>query len=179
LSEDITPKDYKKFITKYPQFAQIGIENLGPKIWILFNTLRDNSVSITSITHRPCASLMENNVSFANIGHILADLSQSDMLISNGQNPPTYQLDDEIAYSLQQLSFDLTRNLPSSGEEMTKLLQSCGYSSEFLSDRALTPLFSDDNNVKTSKFRDLLAEVAFSGLRLIIKLLNRAEDSIE
>ena len=176
MSEDISHADFQKFITKYPQFASIGIENLGPKIWILFNTLRDNRISISSITHRPCTSLMENNVSFENIEHILDNLFQSGLLST--QNGSEYQLDDKIAYALQQLSFDLTRQLPSSNEDMTELLRSCGYSSEFVSTRALTPLFSDDSNLKTSKLRDLLSEVAFSGLRLIVKLLNRAEDSV-
>lgn len=177
MSITISEKDFLKFCSRYPQLAQIGIQHLGPKIWIMFNALQKQSVSVESISHNPCASLMENGVSFEDIKDILVELRINGLLY---ENPPhLYHLTNEIAYVLQQLSFDLTRQLPSNSDDILKLLQDCGYSSAFTNRKnTVIPLLSDDNNIKTSKFKELMSEVAFSGLKLIIKLINRTEEQL-
>ena len=41
MSQDISTDDYQKFCSRYPQLVGIGIQHLGPKIWIMFNALQN------------------------------------------------------------------------------------------------------------------------------------------
>ncbi len=179
MSQKISETDFVKLCSDYPELRRIGIDFLGPKIWILFNALRDGSVSTSSISRRPCPSLMENKVTLSTIKTILSDLENNKILRLDSKKTFVYELTDDVAYTLQQMSYDLTQKISTKdGTFVRKLIQECGYSSTYLTTIVDDNLTSDDNNKRTSQFKDLVADVAFSGLQLIIKLMNRTNDSI-
>ncbi|QMU54460.1 MAG: hypothetical protein GKS07_05935 [Nitrosopumilus sp.] len=176
MSSDISNEDYQKICKKYPELAEIGFEFLGPKIWILFNALKNGSINETSIAHNPCASLMENHVDFGQVRTIMSELVENGLLVEFSD---THKLSDRVAYTLQQLSFDLTQQLRGANDgHIKELIRKCGYSSQYLTQSITDELSGDDNNKRSSRFKELMSEVAYSGLKLLVTLMNKTTDNI-
>ena len=178
MSKDISEFDFDKLCSTYPDLAKIGKNYLGPKFWILFNALKNGHVSEKSIAHKPCASLMENHVSFEDISNILEELHNNRLLTYDERGE--YQLQGKVAYALQQLSYDVTQGLEKlRNNEISALIQESGYSSMYYGNgKIMRDLSSDDNNNRSNQFKELMSEVAYAGLRLTLKLMNKAEESI-
>ncbi len=63
------------------------------------------------------------------------------------------------------MSYNLTQKISTNdGAFVRQLIQECGYSTTYLTSTVDSNLTSDDKNRRTSQFKDLLADVAFSGL---------------
>lgn len=179
MSQDISESDFLKLCSNYPELRRIGSDFLGPKIWILFNALRNGSVSTTSISRRPCPSLMENKVTLSTIKTILSSLDDNGILRLTNKKDFDYVLPDDVAYTLQQMSYDLTQKISTNdGTYVRQLIQQCGFSSTYLTTTVDDNLTSDDNNRRTSQFKDLLADVAFAGLQMLLKLMNKTNENM-
>ncbi len=120
---------------------------------------------------------MENNVPFHSIRDYLREL-QDNGLLSEGVGG-IYYLNDDRAYDLHRICYQITSKIVKTKTELHKLIKDCGYVYDTRNRDLVVKFQNGDINDKENTFTDLMTQLAFAGARLLIRIVVHIEEKID
>lgn len=174
---EITETDYLKLCESYPVFKQVGFDNFGPKIWLIFRALKFSGTSQVLVSSNPCPSLMEHKITFDQIGFFLEELKEKNIFSSDGSG--TYHVIPKVGYELHNVCYEMSKKIKKSRVNLKQILIECGYPNTGEINNNVKRVTSSDDTENSEALKDLLSQIAFAGARFLITGLTKLGDKIE
>ena len=172
MADNISETEYVELCKDFPFFELVGHKGFGIKIWLIFRALNFGKVSIESVASNPCQSLMQNNIEFNQIKRFLEELNTNKILKKYGEE---YSLFPEYSYELHRICFEAGKKLERHERDIKRFIQECGYTYDDRNRTLSQNFITGDVNAKTDTLKDLLSQLAFSGARLLVKIINNMD----
>lgn len=165
----ISEGNYVDLCARYNIFVKVGMEHFEPKIWLIFNALKDGQISQSTVSSNPCPSLMEHRITFEQIGKFLQELYNSG--IFSRDYAGMYHVKSEIAYKLHGICYEITKNIDKSNITLKNILIGCGYPVTSENQEHVMNFESGSDGQKTEIVKSIFSKIAYSGTDFLLKII--------
>lgn len=176
MADNILESEYITLCEEFPFFKHVGHKGFGVKVWLIFRALNFGNVSLESVASNPCQSLMQNDISFNLMKRFLTELHDDKIFQGTTEG---YKLLPEHSYELHRICYHLGEKISKKNMKLKEMIIECGFQNDSRNNTLINNFETGDVNAKTNTLKDILSQLAFSGARFLIKIIDKGTDKMD